>query len=194
VTTRVRLAGHGVDRLGRAVTWTIADGERGRRWREATAAAAGEAPAGLTHAVTIETGHAGQWLRLEVAAANGLLSLHPARDGSVHGNVVSATGVRHVALGVVQPPLVDVRDSLIGEMALCRALERLVAAGEGSTVKVVHVSSALEVAIVELQVLRGNARAWDLTDADGTRTVSMGDLGAPTPGDSGARWPLETGS
>ena len=196
VAPRVRLAGHGVDRLGRAVTWTIADGERGRRWREATAGAAtaDSASGGLAHVVTMETGHAGQWIRLEVAGAAGLLSLHPDRDGSINGNVVSEAGVRHVALGVVQPPLVDVRDSLVAETALCRALERLVAAGEGSTVSVVRVSATLEAGVGELQVFRRDARTWELTDGDGIRTVTMGDRGAPVTADAGAKWPLETGS
>jgi hypothetical protein len=202
VVARVRQAGHGVDRLGRAVTWTIADGERGRRWREVTAGAAGEAtesPAGepaasLAHAVTIETGHAGQWVRLEVAAPAGLLSLHPDRDGSINGNVVSETGVRHIALGVVEPPLVDVRDSLVAETALCRALERLVAAGEGITVSVVRVSPSLDVAVGELQVMRQDGRTWELTDDAGIRTISMGDRGAPVTADAGAKWPLETRS
>lgn len=211
VAPRVRLAGHGLDRLGRAVTWSIADGERGRRWREATgvggaavrtdeaatpvgAPAPGEAPAALAHAVTIETGHAGQWLRLEVATPAGLLSLHPERDGSIHGNVVSASGVRHIDLGVVEPALVDVRDSLVGETALCRALERLVAAGEGSTVSVVRVATTLDVTLGQLQVFRRDARSWELTDADGIRSLSMGDRGTPVTSDAGAKWPLETGS
>jgi hypothetical protein len=181
------------------VTWTIADGERGRRWREVTASAARPNPTegasgGVAHAVTLETGHAGQWLRLEVAAAAGLLSLHPDRDGSINGNVVSDAGVRHVAKGVVQPPLVDVRDSLVAETALCRALERQVAAGEGSTVSVVRVSPTLDVEVAELQVMRTDARTWELTDADGIRSVSMGDRGAPVTSDAGAKWPLETGS
>jgi hypothetical protein len=178
------------------MTWTIADGERGRRWREATAAAetADGVSGGLAHAVTLETGHAGQWLRLEVAAPAGLLSLHPDRDGSINGNVVSKAGVRHIAKGVVQPPLVDVRDSLVAETALCRALERLVATGEGSTVSVVRVLPTLEVEVAALQVMRTDARRWELTDAEGIRTVSMGDRGAPVTSDAGAKWPLETGS
>jgi len=96
------------------VTWTVSDGERGRRWREAVAEPAG----GMARSMTLETGHAGQWLRLEMAAPAGLLSLHPDREGSIHGNVASADGVRDVALGVLRPPLVDVRDSLVGETAL----------------------------------------------------------------------------
>jgi len=187
------------------VTWTIADGERGRRWRELAAnppaaetadgAPVGvDAPGGLAHTVTMETGHAGQWLRLEVAAPAGLLSLHPERDGSINGNVVSEVGVRHVALGVVQPALVDVRDSLAAETALCRALERIVAAGEGSVVTVVQVASSLAVAVVELAVRRLNLRTWELTDADGIRTVTMGDRGAPVADDSSVSWPLATGS
>jgi hypothetical protein len=42
--------------------------------------------------------------------------------------------------------------------------------------------------------MRTDARTWELTDADGIRTVSMGDRGAPVTSDAGAKWPLETGS
>jgi len=148
----------------------------------------------MARSMTLETGHAGQWLRLEMAAPAGLLSLHPDREGSIHGNVASADGVRDVALGVLRPPLVDVRDSLVGETALCRALERLVAAGEARTVTVVRVSAGLEVATGELEVLRRDARSWELGDSDGRREVSIGDRGAPAEGEAGVRWPLETES
>jgi hypothetical protein len=187
---RTRLAGIGRDRLGREVTWTIADGERGRRWRETVAEPAG----GMARSVTLETGHAGQWLRLEMAAPAGLLSLHPDRGGSVHGNVVSRDGVRHLSLDALDPPLVDIRDSVVGETALCRALERRVAAGEGTTVSVARVGPGLEVTTVEVAVVRQDARTWELRDPDGTRAVAMGDLGTPANNDVGARWPLETGS
>lgn len=190
MTTRVRLAGHATDRLGRAVTWTIADGERGRRWREV----ATEPEGGGSRSLTLETGHAGQWIRLEIAAPAGLLSLHPDREGRVHGNVASADGVRHLSLGVLTPPLVDVRDSLVGETALCRALERLVAPGEGSGVRVVRVGAGLEVAVYDVGVTRSDARLWELRDSEGTREVTMGDLGTPADGEAGVRWPLETGS
>lgn len=198
MTTRVRLAGHATDRLGRAVTWTIADGERGRRWREVATDAAGvagdAADAAGSRSLTLETGHAGQWLRLEIAAPSGLLSLHPDRDGRIQGNVATADGVRHLSLGVLTPPLVDIRDSLVGETALCRALERLVAPGEGSGVRVVRVGAALEVAIYDVGVTRHDARTWELRDSEGTREITMGDLGTPSDGESGTRWPLETGS
>jgi len=69
---------------------SAADGERGRRWR-ATATVDGR----LTHAVLLETSPGGKILRLEVATASGLLTLHPAADGrSIHGNIVHVGGVR----------------------------------------------------------------------------------------------------
>jgi hypothetical protein len=190
MTTRVRLAGQATDRLGRTVLWTVADGERGRRWREV----ATEPEGGASRSLTLETGHAGQWLRLEIAAPTGLLSLHPDRDGRIQGNVATAAGVRHLSLGSLTPPLVDVRDSLVGETALCRAFERLVGPGEGSGVRVVRVGLGLEVAVFDVGVTRSDARLWELRDSEGTRDVSMGDLGTPSDGDTGGRWPLETGS
>lgn len=188
--SRLRIAGHGRDRLGREVTWTIADGERGRRWREVATDAGGA----VAQAITLETGHAGQWLRLEIAAPAGLLSLHPDRDGAIHGNVVTGDGVRHIALEVMEPPLLDLRDALLGETALCRALERIVPAGQGTRLTVVRVTPSLEVATVELEVGRRSARRWELDDAEGRREVEMGDLGTPVEGETAVRWPLETGS
>jgi len=187
---RVRLAGHDRDRLGRDVTWTIADGERGRRWREVTVDPAGV----LVRSLTLETGRGGQWLRLEIAAAAGLLSLHPDRDGAVRGNIVAGDGIRHLDLGALDPPLVDIRGSLVGEAALCRALERLVPAGQGTATRVARVEDDLSVTIVELAVERRDARTWELTDGEDVRTIAVGELGRPATGPSSVEWPLETGS
>jgi hypothetical protein len=77
---------------GERSVWTIADGRRGRRVREAISR--GDA---LVRTVLFELDPAGRCVRLELATAAGLLTLHPDRNGArLHGNVVGPTGVRHL--------------------------------------------------------------------------------------------------
>lgn len=76
--------------------WSVAEGSRGRRWRSLRLASDGRPASDLL----LELDPAGRWARLELATAAGLLTLHPDPDGrSIHGNVVTAAGMRHLALG-----------------------------------------------------------------------------------------------
>jgi hypothetical protein len=198
VTKGVRLAGLERDRGGRDLTWAVADGERGRRWREIGVEAvlgngASDGIGGLVRSLTLETGRGGQWLRLEVATGSGLLSLHPDKAGEIHGNVVSRDGVRHLALGVLNPALVEVSGSLAADAALCRALEHVVEVGEGTTVRVARVSDGLEVSIEPLSVLRKAFRSWELGDPADLRAIELDDHRVPVAGDVSTRWPLEDG-
>lgn len=78
---------------GERLVWAVADGGRGRRWRE-TATRDGV----MVRAVLLETDPAGRCTHLELATARGLLTLHPASDDrELHGNVVTADGVRPLA-------------------------------------------------------------------------------------------------
>ena len=80
---------------GQVVLWSVAEGRRGRRWRSARCDAAGR----LVSDLLLELDPAGRWVRLELATAGGILTLHPEPDGSaVHGNVVAAGGMRHLAV------------------------------------------------------------------------------------------------
>jgi hypothetical protein len=88
----VRLAGHGRRKDGADVTWTLAEGRRGRRWRE-TISHDGR----LVHALLFETGPDRRFSHLELATPEGLATLHPEGDGTLHGNVVrGGRGVAHV--------------------------------------------------------------------------------------------------
>ena len=81
----LRRAGTGRSPDGRTVIWSVADGARGRRWRWTITTGEGS----LLHVGLIELDPAGRFARLELAAAAGLLTLHPAPDGRLaHGNVV----------------------------------------------------------------------------------------------------------
>jgi hypothetical protein len=88
----VRRGGTGTLPTGERVVWSIADGARGRRWREMTIASGV-----MVRSVLLETDPAGRCTRLELATALGLLTLHPEPDdASLHGNVVGEDGVRHL--------------------------------------------------------------------------------------------------
>jgi hypothetical protein len=89
---RVRRAGFGHAPLGEAITWSVATGHRGRRWRESA-----EHAGGLRHSLLLETSPEGRFLHLELSTPAGLLTLHPEGDGTLHGNAVLRGGIRHVA-------------------------------------------------------------------------------------------------
>jgi hypothetical protein len=92
VSEPTRVAGSGELADGSIVTWTVAEGRRGRRWREVIVH--GRA---IVHALLFETDPAGRFSHLELARDDGLWTFHPEADGTLHGNHVSADGpVRHV--------------------------------------------------------------------------------------------------
>jgi hypothetical protein len=78
---------------GDAVVWSRAEGRRGTRWRESIHA--GDA---LQRVLLVEVDTDGLVSRLEVATDAGLLTLHPEADASaLHGNVVTPSGILHLA-------------------------------------------------------------------------------------------------
>lgn len=94
----LRQAGHGRAADGSRVTWSVAEGSRGRRWREVRTiepAGAGEGSS-VVSSLLLELDPDGRFAHLELSTAAGLLTLHPEGDGTVHGNVVRSAGVEHV--------------------------------------------------------------------------------------------------
>jgi hypothetical protein len=88
----VRRGGRGTLPDGALLTWSLAEGGRGRRWR-ATRTVDGRLDATLL----LEVDAADRPARLEVSSARGLLTLHPSRDQrELHGNVVTPDGIRHL--------------------------------------------------------------------------------------------------
>jgi len=93
VSAWLRRAGSGRQADGSDVTWSLAEGERGRRWRW-TVSDGGR----LRHVALVEIDPTGRFARLELASQAGMLTLHPEPDRrSIHGNVVSADGVRSLS-------------------------------------------------------------------------------------------------
>jgi len=89
----LRRAGHGRALDGSIVTWSVAEGSRGRRWREIVRSGEGS---GIRSSLLLELDPDGRFSHLELSTAAGLLTLHPEGDGTLHGNAVQADGVHHV--------------------------------------------------------------------------------------------------
>lgn len=92
MATRLRFGGRGQGADGAAVVWSVAEGSRGRRWREVRNA--GHA---VASSLLLETDPAGQFAHLELSTPSGLLTLHPEGDGTLHGHAIVSDGIEHVA-------------------------------------------------------------------------------------------------
>ena len=180
----MRRAGTGRLPDGARVTWTVADGSRGRRWREAVADATG-----IRHSLLFETGPDRRFSHLELATPAGLLTLHPERDGTLHGNVVDAAGVRHVVgLPWQADGVVDVAGSAITAAAAAWLLD-----GQGPRAKaaapatVLRIEAGLGLGVRSTVITRLWEGSWRA--AGGSRFAA--DLeGLPALAD-GKTWPLE---
>jgi hypothetical protein len=88
----LRRAGRGRTGWDAVVTWSVAEGRRGRRWRWAHSDGRGLRVVGLAERLP-----SGAFGRLELASPSGLLSFHPdPGGGSAHGNVTAGDGVRSI--------------------------------------------------------------------------------------------------
>jgi len=93
MTGWLRRAGRGRLPDGSVVTWSVAEGTRGRRCRWTVAVGDRLQIAGL-----VELDEQGRLARLEIGTAAGQLTLHPEGAGSMLGNVVTHEGVQPIAL------------------------------------------------------------------------------------------------
>ena len=94
-----RRAGTGRLPGGRRLTWTVADGRRGRRWRSVTTGDDGR----LVQALLLETGAAGEIMRLEIAAP-GRPADPPSGTGSHDAARQRGPAVGHRARGAPVVP------------------------------------------------------------------------------------------
>jgi len=166
MTGPVRLAGSVRRADGAVVTWTLAEGRKGRRSREVVSDEAGSVRWSLLY----ETDPRGRFAHLELASAGGLATLHPEGDGTLHGNVVEPSGgVRHV----VGEPFADGTALLVeGSLLAGAAAARAAAVGDPAVV----------LDPVTMALTRRAVRTGDLTPIDAD--------GAPSE-PAGRTWPLE---
>lgn len=132
----LRRAGRGRDETGANVTWSVAEGRRGRRWREVR-----ESDGAILSSLLLETDPDGRFSHLELSTPAGLLTLHPEGDGTIHGNSVTASGVRHV-LGL---PWADDGVVVIDGSAVARAAAAQLVGSLAASVTVLRIGAGLEV-------------------------------------------------
>ena len=94
MTDWLRRAGGGLLPDGAGVVWSVAGGDRGRRWRWTVTRDGHLESVGL-----IELRPSGALARLELAAPGVLVTFHPEPDEwMAHGNVVTGEGVEPIAI------------------------------------------------------------------------------------------------
>ena len=185
MTEPTRVAGSGELADGSHVTWTVAEGRRGRRWREVIAR-----DEATVHALLFETDTSRRFSHLELARADGLWTFHPEIDDTLHGNQVTADGaVRHVkGWPFAKGDALLIEGSPIAAAALAWDHAREVDAGASIELAGVVVRSDGRLERVELLRLgRLDATRWQV--GDGT-PIEVDDEGLPILA-NGRREPLE---
>ncbi len=182
----LRMAGWGTLDDGAAITWTVAEGRRGRRWREVVAR--GDA---VGHSLLLETGVDGRFSHLELARAGGLWTFHPEADGTLHGNHVDPAGrdVSHV-VGMPFAPddLLLIAGSPLSAAAIAWRLSGSMTEGASATRAgvVLRASGELD-AVPAIRVERLAGGRWRLDDG---RPFGIDADGIPVLADGESR-PLE---
>lgn len=182
MTGPTRVAGWGRGPDGTVVTWTVAEGRKGRRWREVVARGVD-----VVHALLIETDPNGRFSHLELALAGGLWTFHPEPDGTLHGNHVAATaGVRHIAGRPFAPDdalIVDGSPVSLAAIAWGHAAGALVRPVAG----VVIGADGTLVEQPEIRIERLTATRWQVGEGS---PIEIDEAGLPVL-DDGETWPLE---
>lgn len=184
-----RVTGRGALPAGGQLTWTAADGTRGRRWRGAATGSDGR----LVHGLLLETAPDGTLRRAEITTAAGLLTLHPAHGGlALDGNCARDSGVDHIALPWSPAHVLLFGASPLTAAAAARILASTVGVGEGRSVQVIEVMPDLRVRRATWRVARTAARRWRLLAADGGVSLVLElDAGGLPVLAGGETWPME---
>jgi hypothetical protein len=174
---------------GDLLLWSEAEGARGTRWRESLVR-----DDELVRSLLLEVSAAGRPTRLEVTAPAGLLTLHPEPDESaLHGNVVGADGIRHLAFPWSGEHELLIFGSPASATITLRRLAGRLVVGANRVLDVVRIDDDLDPRVARWNVERVARHAWHLRDVDGSeeRRLSVDDDGRPLLADD-VSWPLET--
>ena len=187
MTAPVRRGGRGTLADGTLLTWSIAEGARGRRWR-ATAVRTGK----LGQAILLETGLDGRPARLEVSSAAGLLTLHPDPDERrLNGNVVTSDGIRHLAVDWSPDHELLVVGMPLTAMAAAHRLRTRLAIGETIERPSIAVELDLSCHAGHLSIARTTGDRWLMTGEGSVVEVAIDGDGAPASLGESQDWPLE---
>lgn len=172
---------------GGEVAWSVADGRRGRRWRAATTR-----DGVLTTSLLLEVGADGRLARVELTTAAGLLTLHPEAGGSLHGNVVSAGGIRHLTFDWSDDHELEIEGTPIPGAVTAARLASMVRVGEGRIVPFVIVGQDLVVRVGERRFERIDAMgSWRIVGDGEANLLAVDSDGLPVWPERSSDWPLE---
>jgi hypothetical protein len=145
----------------------------------------------LTETLLLEVDPAGRVARIELATADGLLTLHPEPGGSLHGNAVTAVGIRHFALDWSEAHGLEIEGNPIPIAVTAARLAGTTPTGEGRTVPVVVVGTALQVRVGERRFERVADATWRISGDGETRILAVDADGLVTWPKPAGEWPLE---
>jgi hypothetical protein len=178
----VRVGGRATTGAGRSIIWSVAEGGRGRRYREVV-----RARDAIAHSVLLEVDPDGRFSHLELSTPAGLLTLHPEGDGTLHGHAVVDDGVKHVAGLQWQPEaIVVIDDSVVCVLAAAQLLQSTVAPGSSVARQAAKISPSLAVEVGPIAVARA-AATWQL---GANAPIEIDGSGEPRL-NGGETWPLE---
>jgi hypothetical protein len=183
----VRRGGRATLPGGDSITWSVADGRRGRRWRTVTTR-----DGVVAASLLLEVGADGRPARIELATPSGLLTLHPEANGSLHGNAVTAGGVRHLTFDWSEGHELEIEGNPIPAAVSAARLAATVRAGEGSTVPVVVVGADLAVRVADRRFERLDAAgSWRIAGEGRAVLLEVDADGLPVWPAPAEAWPLE---
>lgn len=183
MAARLRFGGRGQGADGASVVWSVAEGSRGRRWREVR-----NVGAAVASSLLLETDPAGRFAHLELSTPSGLLTLHPEPDGTLHGHAVVSDGVEHVeGLAWDADGLVLLEGSTVCRLAAAALLADSVAVRSSKAQLAVVIPPTLWLEVKPVRIERLDERAWRFgaeepfaVDRDGLPILRGGEV-----------WPLE---
>jgi hypothetical protein len=179
----VRVAGRGSTPTGESVIWSVAEGHRGRRWREVVLSGRG-----IAHSLLLEIDPEGRFAHVELSTPTGLLTLHPEGDGTLHGNAVVSDGVEHVRGLAWEPGGIAVIDGSIVCLAAAipLAASRITAFGSVA-LHAVRIPTTFWLEVGPLRIERIEDQRWRFGEGD---VLEVDERGLPRLR-GGEMWPLE---
>jgi hypothetical protein len=179
MAARLRVGGRGQGADGASVVWSVAEGNRGRRWREVRNA--GHA---VASSLLLETDPAGRFAHLELSTPSGLLTLHPEADGTLHGHAIVSDGVEHVAgLAWDADGMALLDGSTVCRLAAVAGLADTLVAGASRGQLAVVIPATLWLEVKPVRIERIDATTWRfgaeepfVVDRDGLPLLRGGEI------------------
>lgn len=189
----IRRGGRATLGSGELLTWSSAEGARGTRIRESITEAGGAGHAGLRRALLLEVDPDGRLTRLEIATAAGLLTLHPDDAGaSLHGNVVTPGGIRHLTFAWGPDHVILLADSpAVAAVAMARLADRTGPTARGWA-RTVLIDDKLVPRAERRRVERRMEGSWAIHPAVGIGPGIVLDPRGTDGLDDPGSWPLES--